>query len=339
MKIKPDEFGELQRNYLPDLTIFPEADNHMSLFMSQIFNKKNRFRGRLIGIFLRPFYFYQQTGLIEKLKYLKHLPTRWRNDERLFFSFFQRQFSLLDIALTIDENFAVNHRYFQWLPDVFQNYADLIVQDKKSEQREWIERLNDFKERNKGKFCLLYFGTAQYRRGYDILLQLARTNGDCFIHCGLRNPDEKYYYKVDDLRSSININGCLFETDQYIVDPFCIENFFKSVSHLVLPYRNFFGSSGIMLQALSYGIPVLTPESGIMGYRIKKFNLGLTYDDKKPTSLNTQFNYFKGCTPGNYSNDIKAYMNHQTPAHLKNVLTNAFIDKGNPLDESLLINL
>jgi glycosyltransferase involved in cell wall biosynthesis len=326
INISAIEFLELQIVCESDLTVFAEADNHIPLFVSQIFKNKNRLRGKIVGVFLRPFYYYYQKSLSDQLKYLKHLPSRWRNDEKLFYEYFLHRFSLLNKVLCIDENFADHHQYIKWLPDIFQEYADSIVKEEKSEQRIWIERLNEFKEKNKGRFLFLYFGTAQYRRGYDTLLKMANESDSSFIHCGLRNDNERYIHDIEELRTSLSKSGRLFETDQYIEDPFCIECFFKSVSHLVLPYRNFFGSSGVMLQALSFGIPVLAPDNGIIGYRIKTHYLGSTYNDKESSSLHTQFEYFKKLDPKVFENSIKNYMNHQSTEQLKRVLVSTFTD-------------
>jgi len=333
ININPGDFRELQNEIAPDLTIFAEADHHISLFNSQFTSDKVKLKGKLIGIFLRPFYFYERTSLIEKLKYFKHLPSKWKNDDRLFHEFFLKRHSLLDIALSIDENFVAHHKYFTWLPDVFQQFADLIVQDEKSEQRIWINRLNDFRKRNEGKFFFFYFGTAQFRRGYDLLLKMAEESGGCFIHCGLRNSMEQYAYDADDLRSSLMKDGRLFETDQFIADPLCIEHFFRSVTHLVLPYRNFFGSSGVMLQALNYGIPVLAPAIGVIGYRIRKYKLGMTYYDKGKRSFINQFAKFRQINPRSFEKAIGDYMNYQTPDQLRNVLINVFSGNNNHIKQ------
>jgi hypothetical protein len=328
ISINPDEFREVQNMCESDLTVFTEADNHIRLFTSQIANKKNRFRGKSAGIFLRPYYYYEHTSLFDKLRYLKHLPSRWRSNENLFHEFLLKRFSLINTALYLDENFVFHHRNTQWLPDVFQEYADFIITDEKSEQRIWIEKLNIFKELNKGRFLFLYFGTAQFRRGYDVLLKLAHENDGCFIHCGLKNKNEHYEYDTEELRSSLGKSGRLFETDQYIEDKICIENFFKSVSHLILPYRNFYGSSGVMLQALSSGIPILAPENGIIGFRINKYHLGLTFKGNEFSALNDTFRQFKGINPMLYENEIKKYMNFQSAEQLKKVLVNSFKDTG-----------
>jgi hypothetical protein len=320
--ITPKDFLELQNSCESDLTVFAEADNHISLLNSQI-SKQNRFRGKLIGIFLRPFYYYEKTGILDKLRYIKHFPERWRNDDLMFHEILLKRYSLLDVAFYIDENFVSHHKYSSWLPDVFQEFADTVVKDEKSAQRIWIEKLDEFREKNKGRFPFFYFGTAQFRRGYDTLLKLAVDNGGCFIHCGLNNDTDKYVLDIYELKSILKRDGRLFETNQFIEDPYCIEYFFKSVSHLVLPYRNFYGSSGVMLQALGFGIPVLAPEKGIIGYRINKFQMGSTYNDENGNSLESQFNKFKNIDPETFKSSIKNYMNYQTAEQLRKTLINS----------------
>lgn len=326
LNIKLQEFLDLQNTLQTDLTIFLEADHHFSLFISQIYLRK-RLRGKVIGLFMRPFFYYNDLSIIDQLRRLKHLPERWRNDEKLFYKFFLKKFYLLDVPLTLDENLISSHPKFKWLPDVFQKYAEDIIKSEKTEDRIWIERLNKFKESNRGKFVFLYFGTAQNRRGYDTLLNLAEKTGECFVHCGLRNNFEEFDYDINTLRSSLNSEGRLFETDQYLTDPLTIKYFFKSISHLVLPYKKFYGSSGIMLQALELGIPVLTPDSGIIGYRTSKYNLGLTYEDSNFHSLEKQFKRFKNIDPNSFEKSIKSYMHFQSTAQLKDVLINCFRTK------------
>ena len=337
LNISLSEFLKLQNKCKADLTIFADADNHISLFTSQIFKTKGRLRGKVVGIFMRPFYYYRKNLLLNKLKFLKHFSSRWRTDERLFYEFFLKRFSLLDISLSIDENFVSNHPNFIWLPDVFQQYAEVIIKpDERSTQRVWIERLKAFKEKNKDRFSFFYFGTVQYRRGYDTLLKLAEKNGGCFIHCGLRDDNAKFSDDTNEIISSLKSEDRFFETNEYIEDPLCIEYFFRSVSHLVLPYRHFFGSSGVMLQALEYGIPILAPDTGVIGHRIQKYNLGITYSDSEINSLESQLDRFKGMDPKSFENDIKAYMNFQSIEQLKTVLVNSFVSTNKTLTQPIL---
>jgi len=322
--ISNDAFVNLQNRYNIDLTIFAEADDHIPLFNSQIFFGKKRFRGRIIGIFLRPNYYNFNFNLISKIKYIKRLKRIWKSDMRLFYEVLNPHFKLLDVSLFIDDYFVTKNKMAKWLPDVFQQYADKLVLEEKAEQRTWIKKLEAFKNENKGSTLILYFGTAQKRRGYEELLKLSVENKACFIHCGVRNEKETYNTDTDELRKILEVDNRLFETNEYIADPVCIEYFFCSVSHLILPYKNFYGSSGVMLQALSYNIPVLVPNIGVMGYRTTKYNLGMTFSEKS-SSLTEQFNRFKETPKEIYRDSIEYYMNFQSSDQLKRVLVDAII--------------
>jgi glycosyltransferase involved in cell wall biosynthesis len=323
LEITIEDFIELQNQCNADLTVFAEADHHLALFNAQVFNRRKRLRGRTAGIFLRPFHFYKKLNFLNRLRYLKNLPSTWKTDAYLFHEYLLKQFKLIDSALYIDENFVSRHSYSRWLPDVFQSYAEEILGNEDREQRVWINRINDFREKNKDRFIFLYFGTAQKRRGYDLLLKMAVEQDACFIHCGLNSLKEGFSHDVDTLKGNLAERGRLLETNQFISDPVSIEYFFRSVTHLILPYRNFWGSSGVMLQALGYGIPVLVPEEGIMGYRVKKYNLGLTYSNENG-SFSGQLKKFKEQSADLFKNSITEYMKYQTSDQLRRVLVNIF---------------
>lgn len=322
MQISINEILDIQKNNAINLTIFAEADNHIQLFNSQIFAKNKKFPCRTIGIFLRPFYFYQKQTLREKLRFIRRIKSVWSSDTRLFHEVLNPRFKLLDVAFYIDDYFVSAHKNTRCLPDVFQQYADKLAVEEASDERKWMQKLDEFTVANKGRIHLLYFGTAQLRRGYDVLLNLASENNACFIHCGLRNSEnEKYTYNVAEIRAKLAKENRLFETNQYLTDPKSIEYFFKSVSHLILPYDNFYGSSGVMLQALGYGVPVLVPDAGIIGYRVNKFNLGMTYTDE---TFISQFHKFIQTPKSSFEKSIDDYMRFQSAEKLEEVLINSF---------------
>jgi glycosyltransferase involved in cell wall biosynthesis len=315
-------FLEIQEKCKADLTLFAEADNHIRLFTAQIMRRK-RLKGKIVGLFFRPLYFYRKLNLLNKIRYFKRLPSRWRSDEALFHEFCLEKYKLLDTALYLDEKFVSYHKYGKLLPDVFQSYANRFLENEFSDQRIWIDRLNSFKERNKGKFIFLYFGTMQKRRGYDMLLKMAVENNACFVHCGLFYPDELSGSTTIRLRQILQSRQCLLETNEYIIDPTTIESFFRSTDHLILPYQNSLGSSGVMLQALEYGIPCLMPDTGVPGYLIKKYNLGLTYNYTTEL-LEDQFKKFIKIPKSDFKESINEYMKSQTPEELEKILTEVF---------------
>jgi len=141
----------------------------------------------------------------------------------------------------------------------------------------------------------------------------------------LRDNHAKFSYDTDQLISSLKKEDRFFETNEYIDDPVCIEYFFRSVTHLVLPYREFLGSSGVMLQALEYGIPILAPSVGVIGYRIEKYHLGVTFTESDMNSLKNQLEKFKRMDPKLFEDNIKDYMKLQSVKELKSVLVNSFV--------------
>ncbi len=318
--IKLDEFIALQNKYNIELTVFTEADSHISLFVSQLNAGKKRLKGKIVGIFLRPFYFYYKLAFIDKILYVRYLHKTWKTDARLFHEVLNPFFHLLDVSLHLNDFFVSRHKSTVWLPDVFQQYADQLVIEENSDQRRWMRKLEEFKENNMNAIMILYFGNPQQRRGYDVLMKIAVDNKACFIHCGLRNDSKEYDLDIDKLREELNLQNRLFETNEYINDPLTIEYFFKAVSHLILPYRDFTGSSGVMLQALSYNIPVLVPDFGLMGYRVKKYNLGSTYDNG---SFDTQFKSFLNTPKDFFTKSIVEYMKSQSVQNLNSTLVRA----------------
>jgi len=319
--IRLDELISLQKKYNINQTVFAEADNHIHLFNSQLFSRDKKIIGKTCGIFLRPFYFYHKLDFINKLRYIKGLNLTWRSDARFFHEILNRHFRLLDSSFYIDEYFVSKHKKTFCLPDVFQQYAEKMLPEKTPGQEIWISKFENFKIANMGRLMLFYFGTSQQRRGYDLLLKTAVDHNACFVHCGLLSNNSQYSNVINDLRDQLHKENRLFETNAYLTDPHIIEYFFKSFSHIILPYIDFYGSSGVMLQALSYNIPVMVPDIGIIGYRVNKHNLGLTYSSQ---TFYQQFKTFINTPKETYTEAIEKFMRFQSAEKLETILLQNF---------------
>jgi len=68
-----------------------------------------------------------------------------------------------------------------------------------------------------------------------------------------------------------------------------IERFFRCSDRMVLPYDDFWGSSGVMLQALDYGLPVLVASRGLVGWQVGTASLGATYMAGEYEDLRARF--------------------------------------------------
>lgn len=326
LNLTKDDFFDLGKRFKFDITIFPEADHHISFFNSLLSFNKKKHTGKIIGIFLRPFYFYEKKSFFQKIKYIKYLLKNWRTDTQFFFQVLFKFFSVIDIAYCIDENFVNYQNRIKWLPDVFQGLTEELIQENKQTNQSWLFKIEEFKKNNPNRFVFLYFGTAQYRRGYDQVLKMAKAFNGVFVHCGLRGDNGLYSQEIENIRKELYLENRILETNEYIEDPVLIESFFRMTTHIVLPYRNFYGSSGVMIQAISYGIPVLVNEVGIMGYRVCKYHLGCVYNEFETGSLYSQFRRFIQISPNEFQNGFNEFINTQNSKFLKESLKRDFTE-------------
>jgi glycosyltransferase involved in cell wall biosynthesis len=280
--IDPPAFLRLAHTMRSDVTVLTDADWHLRLLSSQIPAPSRRLPGRRVGIFINSTNFIHGAHLSrsprEWASFIRHYPQTWRRDPVLFQRALLPGFRLVDAALCIDEVFVASRgRPYLWLPDIDATLGAHRGDAVTAEALVWRSRLGPFLERNAHRPVFVYFGTPQHRRGYDILLQLALEEGGCFIHAG-RAPGETDC--PDDCRGfrlALLERSALFETGEYPREFDTAAVFFRAAHHVVLPYREHYGSSGVMLQALRAGRPVLVPDDGLMAHRVRRHGLGAVF--------------------------------------------------------------
>ena len=220
----------------------------------------------------------------------------------------------------LDEYFVEKHtKIHQWIPDLV---FPLLPDDPNiaiAEQRLWEPQLACFLKKNIGKEILLYFGEAQPRRGYDTLLKLTCEEKFCFIHCGLSSYPEKYEVDIRELKNYLDSQSLLFETNAFIQCYQTMQLFFNACKYVVLPYRRHFGSSGVMLQAVHFGKPVLVSNQGLMAARTQQHHLGLTYYHDDYEDLKEQLKILKE-TSNEFSNDLVRYKQIFSPQKVMEIL-------------------
>lgn len=315
--ISLSDFRKLQGRFDIDLTVFLEADNHLKLLNYQLLPGFPRLRGKNIGVFLRSSnYIYlpkPHSNLWNRILFIKHLPKHWQSDPFIFNEFTLPKYKLINTSLMLDEIFVETHtKIHQWLPDII---FPILPDDPNTvmvEKRLWEPQLASFLEKNKGKEILLYFGEAQYRRGYDSLLKLACEEKCCFIHCGLSSYPEKYEVDILELKNYLDSQGLLFETKAFIQCYQTMQLFFSVCKYVVLPYRRHFVSSGVMLQAIHFGKPVLVSDQGLMAARTQLHHLGLIYCHDDYADLKQKLKILKE-TSNNFSKDLIRYKQTYSP--------------------------
>lgn len=320
------DFARLVRDVRADITVLAHADNHMRLLSSQITHPALRLPGRTVGVFISStnYAHLAQLGVTvtDRARYVKRLPRKWKHEPSLFHGVLLPAFRLLDVALCLDEVFVGERgRPYFWMPDI----AAPLLPPASGPSREclkWRERLRPFLARDPQRPVLVYYGTAQARRGYDLLLRLALDEGASFVHAGRQGADE-YSVDVAALRAELARRGALFETGEYLEEFDSADMFLRCAHHVVLPYRGHFGSSGVMLQALRAGRPVLVPDLGLMAERVRRFGLGRVFRLGDQRDLRRQHEALSAADPGRFAEGTRRFLSYFTEAQVRASLEHA----------------
>ena len=309
--ISLESLRRLVREKSVDITVLTEADDHLGLLSRQMAPGR-RIPGRRVGVFLRGTRYVHvdrdPDPWRNRLGRWRRGRTAWATDPYVFHEHLLPRFRLLDAALCLDEVFVGTHdRPYEWLPDIFASFdeEDWAVD---SAERVWLARLEEFCARRRESQVLVYYGSAQVRRGYPSLLRLAVDLEARFAHCGARPPVDDSTGELARFRRSLARRGALFETDTYLPSYGVAREFMRAAPCAVLPYRRHYVSSGVMLQALDAGRPVLVPDKGLMAWRTLRFGLGRTYAEGSYDDLRREAGRLLSETPAAYAPQLESFM-------------------------------
>ena len=258
----------LQKDLEIDITILPDGSRDLDNL--RIFYKQNKLNhGHLFNSFT--ICFCLQTGF-----YYKNFLRRYIGIREL------KSTTDFDKIVIFDE-FLFNNvksRKFGFVPDISASYN---VKSDTTYDKNVMERYNNFLEVNKNKEVVFYFGQANLRKGYDILLKLVSMNHNLvLVHCGeiIKSIREDLNYSA--IMSQLKKENRIFLYNKFVTSDKMISEFFNSINFLVLGHRNHYLSSGTMIQALLYNKPLIVPNMGLMGRRVRENKVGLVY---RPCSI------------------------------------------------------
>ncbi len=266
-----------------DVIFLAEADEAHGLLAAQITRPRRRLPGRRIGLFIRSTNYLHELEHPRAGRVPRAIVTAYSYrpvalaQPRIFHEFVTRRFDVLDAALCLDEVFVARRRaFYGWLPDIAT--ASSETGETSSETAAWEARLSAFLAQQEARPVVVYVGTPQPRRGYELLLRLACEVDGCFVHCG-ESPDSSGYHASDlPLRVALASRSAILESGGFYQAFETARATLSAARCVVLPYdRRHIGSSGVMLQALMAGRPLLVPDQGLMGWRVRTFGLGLTF--------------------------------------------------------------
>lgn len=302
--------GELTEQVGADVTLLADADGQLPALAERLRLGGPALRGRIVGLFIRStnYVYERRPSLASRLRRRLGAAANLPVDRATFHERLLPAHRVLDATLVLDERFVTGHATtHRWMPDIFRE-LDRPPAETKAETRAWATRLQAFVAANANRPVIVYVGPSQARRGYTDLLRLALAEGGCVVHCGqLGGPRGTGEVEEQPLRAALAQGGALLETQEPYLWPGTADAFFRAAPCVVLPYRQHYGSSGIMLQAVAAGRPVLVPDRGLMAWRVRTFGLGETYRDGDFADMARQFRALCARSPAVYEGRLRRY--------------------------------
>jgi len=313
-----------------EVTLLTEADDLLPALTAGV-RRGRLLPGRVAGLFIRStnYQYRPSPPLAARAKQrVRQRLGRTGITARAFHEGLLPRRHPVEAALVLDERYASRHATsHRWMPDIFRDVEEPAGEPR--ETAEWRLRVREFLATQPRRRVLAYIGTNQHRRGYDMLLRLALEEDACVLHCGrLALDGESSDADVRELRAALAARGALLETGGPYQWSATADLFLRAARCVVLPYRRHDGSSGVMLQALAAGRPVLVPGRGLMAYRARAFGVGETYCDGDWDDLRRRFGDLDRRGHAPYADAIDSYMTCFTTERLSAAVASAVMGSG-----------
>lgn len=204
-------------------------------------------------------------------------------------------FILNDKSAPIFLNKKFNTSKFTYLPDPFIPINESDIQNIRYKY-----------EIPKNNIVYLHFGGLSLRKGTLKILNAIEIleeddlRGKTFIFAGKIYPDIKgeFYNKYNNIRNKVQI---------LCFDKFCDYSFLGSLclssDSILLPYSNTAQSSGIIGYGAQFNIPVVVPNSGLLGKLVKRYKLGYSTDISSSEKI---ADFIKNKSVDNYYKNIES---------------------------------
>lgn len=289
-----EELISLQREFAADTTLFIEADKSNDELRRIAAGDAPRLLGRNLGIFAKTAEWYpgEDSFTGAPLPFIAPtLRTTLGNVKRAIFErkkspwwFYER---VILGARVLDEIFTKDERLSKWygppvywMPEIARPAESEETDADRSEHADTKADLERFLAANSGREPVLYFGDAAFYKGYDLFLDfVARTPSACALHPGRTYDAENarlFDRDVEALRSRLRSEGRLFETNRYVHSHRLKELFFGAIRLYITTHRLALSSSTVV-QAAELGKPMLVPDRGLLGHRVRTSGIGAVY--------------------------------------------------------------
>jgi hypothetical protein len=335
--LSAQELMDLQSELSIDATIFTVPEFFRDEFIKIGRGQVAKLHGKNIGIFGATTKWYPGedpytgeslssigNGVRSKLSSIKSKVWKYWTTDKYFFETILLRKKVLDTVIVKDERviekFGDN---VEWLPEIFKvfNFADSA--DSNREFESTAPQLKKFLRDTNPNDLVIFFGSGAWYKGYDYFLQmLIKDESSVGIHLGAEfQADNKRMFEGNPIlmRKQLAEQGRLFQNNSFVESQKLIDYAFGCCRRFVSTHRLTL-SSGTMLQALDYGMPVLVPDTGLVGQRVKNNGLGMTYRYGNVEDLVRQWKNFKMQPIEEYQSNISVFMNRFSRKEIERLL-------------------
>lgn len=306
--LSAEELVKIQSSLGIKTTLFIEADKSNQEFIRIAADQAPRLLGRNLGIFANTAEWFPGedsfTGaririlaptLRTTLGNIKRFVFQRRRSPRYFYEKVILGAKVLDEVIVKDERLADWYGPpVYWMPEISRPVATAETPEEKLEYIHRETELTTFLVENKQREPVLYFGDAAFYKGYDLFLKFIENMPyTCAIHAGQPYDAKQlsyFEYDVEALRARLKSEGRLYETNAYVHTQRLKELYFSVIRVYITTHRLALSSSTV-IQALELGKPVLVPDRGLLGYRVRTNNLGDVYEYGDLTDLARKAEY------------------------------------------------
>jgi len=325
LDLTAEEMKSLQQDFRIDSTLMMEADRFADEFRRIAEDKVPRLHGKTVGIFARTSGWFPREkdyggaslppfggSLRARGAWLRSALFRSRETQAWFYQELLIRRRAVDAVVVKDERTA--ERFGPpvfWMPEIYKVFGGNPAERRMADWETLAGPVQEYIQQAGASNVLLFFGTGAWYKGYDLFLRLAELDPSIFaLHAGApeRNePSKQMAFDTAAIRELLRRQKRLFETQAYIESEDLIHLLFGSIDRFVSTHRLTL-SSGTALQALDAGKPIVTPAGGLVGWRTRQYNLGMTYRYFDDRDLAATWHEFSRIPATIYSTSIAAFM-------------------------------
>ena len=246
---------------------------------------------KILAILGSPFGKYEFSGMMMNIKFhrkIMSIGATSRSDwlyKKLLLNVLKIQ-KLKKLTIIDEPFYEYSEKYMQkhfnkisLIPDV----GDIYGSESQDEARNNLRIQKD-------KFVILVYGVLTKKKGIKQLLRSViefNSSKLTVLLAGIQDEDIKDLMQKPEA-IQLKKNGQLVESSGFH-NEVCEYRVFKAANAVWIGYiGQSFGSSGVLYQSCSIGLPVLATSKGLVGWIVKRYNIGFTFDpeDKYDVSKN-----------------------------------------------------